>query len=95
MANGYLPALSVVTGVVELGFAVWLFRTQGRRDIRLPLVGLLLVLAGYQFIEVFACADPTNTFLARLGFVDVVWLPPLYLISNWRPLQPAIIAHLM
>ena len=90
MTNGYLPALSVATGVVEVLIAIWLLRRGGRAAIQRPVIGLLLVLAGYQFIEVFACADPENTFLARLGFADVVWLPPL---GVWLLIQCAAPAH--
>ena len=88
MENGYLPALSIVTGLVEVGFAAWLLRGPGRRDILNPLIALLVVLAGYQFLEVFACADPENTLIARIAFADVVWLPPLGLWLLFRCAAP-------
>lgn len=39
---------------------------------------LLLLLAGYQIVEVAICsALPAHTFLPRLAFLVVTWLPPL------------------
>jgi hypothetical protein len=76
----YSPALSIVTAALELLAAGWTLRAHGRREVRIPVALMFLFLAGYQLIEVFVCADPTNVFLSRAAFVDVVWLPPLGLL---------------
>ena len=84
--NGYSPLLSLFTGTFEVGLAIWALRGPGRRRIVRPIALLLLILSGYQFIEIFACHQPDSSLLGRLGFVDVVWLPPL---SLWLLLQYA------
>jgi hypothetical protein len=75
--NGYSPTLSILTAALEIGLAIWAFRSPGRQDILRTTGLLLLVLAGYQVAEVFICAEPSRRFLAALAFVDIVWLPPL------------------
>ena len=75
--NGYSPSLALVTGVFEVVVAVWAFSSRGRRHILVPAGLILWFLAGYQFAEVWVCANPANTTAARLAFVDIVWLPPL------------------
>ena len=95
IANGYFPALSLVTGLFEVGAAVWILGTFRRTKMHpkypnmpLPKCGpvslyagiLLLVLAGYQFLEIMVCAKPEETLLARIAFADVVWLPPVALM---------------
>ena len=75
--NGYSPTLALVTGVFEVIVAVWAFTSRGRRHILVPAGLILWFLAGYQFAEVWVCANPANTTAARLAFVDIVWLPPL------------------
>ncbi len=54
-----------------------------------PLALLLFVLAGYQLIEVMACHQTTVPTWARLGYVDVVWLPPISLWLLLQYIQPA------
>jgi hypothetical protein len=79
MVNGYSPILSLVTAAVEVAAGVWALRSPGRAAVRWPVAALQFVLAGYQLAEVFICAHPEDTLLARLAFVDVVWLPPMAL----------------
>lgn len=84
----YSPALSIVTAAFELAVCVWCLRTEGRRDV-LRLVALtLLLLAGYQLIEVAVCHAPHEILWARLAFADVVWLPPLGLALLHRLARP-------
>jgi hypothetical protein len=73
----YSPILSIITAAFEIIAALLAWRARGRRRILRPVVATLLLLAGYQLIEVFVCNAPDNTFWARLAFADVVWLPPL------------------
>lgn len=75
--NGYSPLLSLLTGVFEIGLAIRAIASPGRKRLRWPIAGVLLCLAGYQFIEILVCARPTETAWARLAFLDVVWLPAL------------------
>lgn len=75
--NGYSPTLSILTATLEIGLAIWAFRSLGRKNILRTTGLLLLVLAGYQLAEVFICAVPSRRFLAALAFADIVWLPPL------------------
>lgn len=79
MDNGYSPWLSALTATIEIAAGIWALRSPGRRRVRIPVALLQFVLAGYQLAEIFICANPERTFLARLAFVDVVWLPPLAL----------------
>lgn len=79
MFNGYSPALSLLTAAIEVAAGVWALRSPGRRSVRWPIAALQFVLAGYQLAEVFICSNPQDTLLARLAFVDVVWLPPIAL----------------
>lgn len=75
--NGYSPILALVTGLFETVAAFWTLTRPGRRHILRPVGLLLLFLAGYQFIEVVACATTHSTLAARLAFTDIIWLPPL------------------
>lgn len=76
-ANGYSPLLSLLTGLFEVGVAVWALTGPGRIAVLRPVAALLVCLAGYQFLEILVCNDPEAILFARLGFIDVVWLPPL------------------
>ena len=73
----YSPALSLVTAAFELAVAAHTARAPGRPAVRRLVVAILVLLAGYQLIEVAVCHDPADPFFARLAFADVVWLPPL------------------
>lgn len=79
MANGYSPLLSLLTGGFEVVLAVWVLYSPGRRRVRHLVAALLVVLAGYQFAEIYVCARPTDLFAARIAFCDVLWLPSLAL----------------
>jgi hypothetical protein len=74
---GYSPALGVATGLFELAVAAVALRGRGDARILRPTALLLVLLAGYQFLEVVACGTTTSTWPARWAFVDIVWLPPL------------------
>ena len=75
--GSYSPALAIVTAVGELAAARWVLQGPGRRWLLRHVAALLVLLAGYQVIEVFVCARPDDNLLARLAFADVVWLPAL------------------
>jgi len=90
---GYSPALGVMTAVFEIAGAFWIImrqRSHGQRSILLPIVISLFLLAGYQIIEVGLCwkSDGSNLFLARLGFLDITWLPPVSLLLISRLVTP-------
>ena len=85
----YSPVLSLVTAAFELGAAVWVWRAGGRRSIQRLLVALLVLLAGYQLIEVLVCHSDNDPFWARAAFADVVWLPPLGCLLLLRLANPA------
>jgi len=80
----YSPGLSVATALFELCVAGWSLRGPGRPEIVRPTAAILTFLAGYQLLEVLVCGAPSATFLARLAFADVVWLPPF---GVWLVLQ--------
>jgi hypothetical protein len=75
--TGYVPALGVATGLFELGVAASALRGRGDPRLLRPVALLLVLLAGYQFLEVLACGTPASAWPARWAFVDIVWLPPL------------------
>lgn len=79
MDNGYSPWLSALTATLEISAGIWALRSPGRLPLRRLVALLQFVLAGYQLAEIFICAHPERLLLARLAFVDVVWLPPLAL----------------
>jgi hypothetical protein len=89
----YSPALSIATAAFELAAAaIILARGRGRPEIQRLVAAILILLAGYQLIEVFVCNAPEETFWARLAFADVVWLPPLGCLLIARlaaPIRPA------
>jgi len=71
--------LAVVTGVLELGAAVYVFFgvRSGRKNILRPVGLILLFLAGYQFAEVAVCSHMEKKIWTQLAFFDITWLPPL------------------
>jgi hypothetical protein len=73
--QAYSPMLSVLTAVFEITAAVWTLSGPGRRRFILPCGIILLLLAGYQITEVIACSNPARTSAARIGFLDILWLP--------------------
>lgn len=84
----YSPLLSLLTAAFELAAFVWCLRARGRRPILRNVALTLLLLAGYQLIEVAVCHAPHEPFWARLAFADVVWLPPLGLVLLHRLAAP-------
>ncbi|MCC6622593.1 MAG: hypothetical protein IT385_15120 [Deltaproteobacteria bacterium] len=73
----YSPVLSILTATFELALAGYCLRAPGRREIQRLVALILVLLAGYQIIEVLVCGDPDEPLWARAAFADVVWLPPL------------------
>lgn len=84
----YSPILSIFTAAFELAACAWCMRAGGRRPILNNVALTLLLLAGYQLIEVAVCHAPHDPFWARLAFADVVWLPPLGLVLLHRLAVP-------
>lgn len=84
----YSPILSIVTAVAEIVAAIWILRGPGRRKLLNSAALLILLLAGYQVIEILTCSvSPSNTFLPRFAFMVIAWLPPVgvLLISFVHP----------
>ena len=79
MDNGYSPLLSLATGGVEIILAIWVLYSPGRKRVRQLVAALFIVLAGYQFAEVFVCSRPTDLLAARIAFCIVLWLPAIAL----------------
>ena len=77
----YSSTLALITGISELLLAVWaakhVIKNNGRRTVMIPVVAMLIFLAGYQLIEVLVCGNTENLFWSRLAFADIIWLPPL------------------
>lgn len=73
----YSPDLSIATAAFEIAAAVWALRSPGRPAILRTTALILVLLAGYQLIEVFVCANPSELLWARAAFADVIWLPAL------------------
>ena len=77
LENGYSPLLSLFTAAFELGAAAWVLRLGLDAKVRNLLVGLFVILAGYQLAEIWVCNAPEDAFRARVAFCDVTWLPVL------------------
>ena len=74
----YSPALAVATAAFELGAAAWVLKGEGRKPVVFVTTALLLFLAAYQIVEATLCSvAPGSSFLPRLAFMVVTWLPPL------------------
>lgn len=80
----YSPLLAIITGVFEFTAAFFVFFSPGRKRILYPIGALLLILAGYQFLEVAVCSNPGQLLFARVALFDITWLPPL---TMWLGLQ--------
>ncbi len=80
----YSPLLAIITGVFEFIAAFFTFFSSGRKRILYPTGVLLLILAGYQFLEVVVCYNPGQLLFARIAFFDITWLPA---IAMWLGLQ--------
>lgn len=86
--SGYSPMLAIATGSFELLAAAWVLRSPGRSAILRPIAGILVFLAGYQWLEVLACGTVSDTTYARLALADVIWLPPLGVLLVSRLAAP-------
>ncbi len=97
LENGYSPVLSLVTAAFELGAAGWIFTLAIDKRVRNLLIGLLVVLAGYQLAEIWVCASTDDPFRARLALVDVTWLPVLglQLVAVFTGLKNALWVNLL
>ncbi len=83
----YNPYLSVATAALEIGAGAWALRGPGRRPIVRAAATILFLLAGYQIIEAVFCTNLlliTGSFLPRLAFIVVAWLPPTGLLLAAR-----------
>lgn len=73
----YSPLLAAVTGIFELAAAALALFSPGRKRILYPTALMLLLLAGYQFMEIAVCSTPNNLLFARAAYIEITWLPPL------------------
>jgi hypothetical protein len=74
----YSPVLAVGTGLLELSAFIYfsiIFRESEKSIKTLNL--MLFFLAGYQLLEAFNCIFPHYSFLVRVSFVIITWLPAL------------------
>jgi len=84
----YSPWLGSITAFLEVGAAIWILRQPtGRPELLRPLTAMLLLLAGYQILEVMICNPGLlqhQPVLSRMAFLDVTWLPPVgfYLLTQ-------------
>jgi hypothetical protein len=86
----YNPFLSVGTAALEISAAVWALRGPGRKPIVRTTAAILFFLAAYQIIEAALCTGifpMIGSFLPRLAFIVVAWLPPtgLLLVAHLYP----------
>lgn len=71
----YAPTLAIATGAFEVAAGLWILRGPGRKAITRPVGAILLLLAGYQWLEALLCHRGGDLWLARLAFADITWLP--------------------
>ncbi len=88
----YNPLLSIATATLEIGAGIWALRGPGRRPIVRAAAAILFLLAGYQIVEAVFCTGLlsfSGSFLPRLAFIVVAWLPPtgLLLLARLYPTQ--------
>lgn len=88
----YNPLLAIATATLEIGAGFWVLRGPGRRPIVHTTAAILFLLAGYQVIEAILCMGLlplSDSFLGRLAFIVVAWLPPsgLLLLARLYPTQ--------
>ncbi len=93
----YNPLLSIFTAALEIGGATWALRGPGRKPIIRTTASILLFLAGYQIVEAIFCTGMlpfTGSFLPRLAFIVVAWLPPMgvLLVARLYP-TPSRVLH--
>ncbi|MEZ0395612.1 MAG: hypothetical protein ABWK53_04165 [Anaerolineales bacterium] len=83
----YNPLLSIATAALEIGAGTWALRGPGRKPIIHAVATILFLLAGYQIVEAIFCTGllpTTGSFLPRLAFIVVAWLPPTGLLLAAR-----------
>lgn len=88
----YNPLLAIATATLEIGAGIWVLRGPGRKPIVHATAAILFLLAGYQVIEAVLCMGLlplSDSFLGRLAFIVVTWLPPtgLLLLARLYPTQ--------
>ncbi len=77
----YSPLLSWITAGIEIGIiiaALILHKKKGGTF--WVLIGILILLGGYQIFEALNCSPATLGRFARAAFIDITWLPPLGLV---------------
>lgn len=83
----YNPILSIATATLEIGAGTWALRGPGRKPIIHATAAILFLLAGYQIVEAVFCTGLlplSGSFLPRLAFIVVAWLPPTGLLLAAR-----------
>lgn len=83
----YNPLLSIATATLEIGAGIWALRGPGRKPIVHAAATILFFLAGYQIVEAVFCTGLlsfSGSFLPRLAFIVVAWLPPTGLLLAAR-----------
>jgi membrane-associated HD superfamily phosphohydrolase len=74
----YSPILSWATAAAELGLVLYVLVTrQRKRPDTWVLLGVLVLLAGYQVLEALNCSPAFYGRLSRAAFIDITWLPPV------------------
>jgi len=72
----YSPVLSILTAIFEISVAIWALSGRGRKRVIYTASAILILLAGYQILEVIICTMGRALFLSKLAFITVAWLPP-------------------
>jgi len=87
----YDPLLSLATASFEIMATIWALRGPGRRAIVRPASTILVLLAGYQILEVVLCSGSTASGpLSQLAFINVTWLPPTGVLLATRLSSPGM-----
>ncbi len=75
----YNPWLGTLTAAFEIFAGIWMLTRKDRKNIHRISALLFFLLAGYQLLEVLICYHHLEelSFLSRLAFLDVTWLPAL------------------
>jgi hypothetical protein len=81
----YSPLLAFITGILEIGIAVFfIIRIRNKVYDAWIIILILFFLAGYQLLEAFNCSGLFNGSLTRASFIDITWLPPLGILFIMR-----------
>ncbi len=84
----YLPFLALATAAFELGGAIFVLRRPGPLRLRAVVALLLVLLAGYQLLEVVVCGGAPGSMAARLAHLDITFLPPVGVLLAVMLYQP-------